>query len=183
MEHELVLEQTVLGVWCTLLTCDCFVKDSLCLLYLTAEASYTTVLLSSLAITKHLEVTAGDFLDLVCAACRVRALPSCPVALFSFSSPSPLCFVFPKLWVPRFWCTRSSLQVLPGLHSCSLHRLMFFFQRAYCSLICSYFSAASQPIWKWTDPGKTCSKSSRNKKIKERLHPLKWNNLSFDLVS
>lgn len=181
MQCELVLEQTVLGVWCSLLTCDCFVKDSVCVLNLTVEVSYTAIFsLFSLGITKHLEIPIGDFQDLVCAACRVRALPSWPVASVSFSSPSPLHFGFPRLWVPPFWCFCSSL---PGLCSCSLHSLMFFLRRAYCCLICSYFSAASQTIWKWTDPGKIRSKSSCSKKIKERFHPLKWNNLSFDLVS
>lgn len=92
--HELVLEQAVLGVWCTLLTCDCSMKDSLCVLNLTTKASYTAIfLLFSLAITKHLEVAGGDFQDLVCAACKVRALPSWFGALVSFSSPSPLLFL------------------------------------------------------------------------------------------
>lgn len=140
--------------------------DSLCVLNLTTEGSSTAVfLLFSLAVTKHLEVAGGDFQDLVCAVFRVGPLPSWPVALVSFSSPSPLCFVFPQLWVPCFWCTCSSLQVLPGLHSCSLHCLMFFLWHTYCSLICSYFSPACQPIWKWTDRGKICSKSSCSKKI------------------
>lgn len=74
-------------------------KDSLCVLNLTTEASYAaSFLLFSLAITKHLEVAGGDFQDLVCAACRLRALTSWPVALISFSSlSSPHRFIFPKL--------------------------------------------------------------------------------------
>lgn len=105
----LMLEQAVQGIWYTLLICDSFVKDYL---YLLLKLSPQLFFLS---MTKHLEVAGGDFQDLVFAACRVKALSSWTVVLICLSFPSPLHFVFPKLWVPCFWCTYSSLLLLLAL--------------------------------------------------------------------
>lgn len=101
-----MLEQAVQEIWNTLQICDSFVKGCLCLLLKLPTQLFF------LAMTKHLEVAGGDFQDLVCAACRVKALSSWPVALISLSFPSPFHFVFPKFWVPCFWCTYRSLQLL-----------------------------------------------------------------------
>lgn len=106
---QLVPEQAVQGIWYTLLICDSFVKDYLCLVLKLPTQLFFLIM------TNHLEVAGGDFQDLVCAACRVKALSSQPVASISLSSPSPLHFVFPELWVPCFWCTCSSLQLLLAL--------------------------------------------------------------------
>lgn len=60
---------------------------------------------------------------------------------------------------------------LTALCSCSLHCLVFFLPCTYCSLIYSYFSTAFQPIWKWTDPGKICSKVHSVGKLRKDFTP------------
>lgn len=134
-----MLEQAVLGVWCTL----AFVKDSPCVLSLTTEASYTAIFPVFLVITEHLELACGDFQDLICAACRIVALPSSPVA-FPFlqlplilSFPGPEChgsdalaalskYSLASAAAPcTVWCFSSALTVLWSALTSALHCSQF----------------------------------------------------------